>query len=284
MEGKISVTSTKGEGSEFVFEVPVEVDNKHLLQTQFREIASKIKVVKPSSFSQVYGKPLVSLLDKLEKFAKGSATVRFVSLAEYLEEPDMACDPSSSEQECDKVVVLGAEQLLMTEANSNIYPLFSTINRGALISLLHSNFVTQSHFFEPATMSKPAPESGTKAVRILLVEDNLINAEVILAMLESENVTIKHVENGQLACDALAEKSYDLVLMDVQMPVIDGYTATAEIRKTDKKTPIIGLSANVLPEEVQMAKDKGMNDYLAKPVLRASLLEKISLWSASPQD
>lgn len=283
MEGKISVTSVKGQGSEFVFEVPVEVDNKHPLQTQFKEVAAKIKVIKPSSFSPVYAKPLVSMLDKLEKFSKGETQVQFVSIAKYLEESDIFSSGFDSLQGCDQVVVLGAEQLLMSEAKENVYPLFSTINRGALINLLHTNFVTQSHYFDPASMSEQVQQIATKPVRILLVEDNLINAEVILAMLETENVTIKHAENGQLACDALAENSFDLVLMDVQMPVMDGYTATAEIRKTDKKTPIIGLSANVLPEEVQMAKDKGMNDYLAKPVLREALLEKISLWSARSQ-
>ena len=98
-------------------------------------------------------------------------------------------------------------------------------------------------------------------------------------MLDDENINIHHAENGLEACEAVANRQFDMVLMDVQMPVMDGYTANEKIRKNHPKLPIIGLSANVLPEEVQHAKDKGMNDYLAKPVLRDALLDKIRMWS-----
>lgn len=281
MSGDITVSSIKGEGSEFVFEIPIEVDNKHPLHKQFREIASSIKVLKPESLSQVYSKPLISQLDKLEKFAKGDTVVRFVTLAEYLENPEPFFDANNQDADCEHLVVLGAEQLLIADSKENIHPLFSTINRESLISLLYSHFVEQNHYFNPVAHSDSSANLQTNPLTILLVEDNVINAEVILAMLDTENMTVSHVENGQLACDAMVDSHFDLILMDVQMPIMDGYTATEEIRKTNNKTPIIGLSANVLPEEVQLAKDKGMNDYLAKPVLREALIDKISLWTAS---
>lgn len=289
MEGKISANSTKGVGSEFVFEVPIQVDNKHELHQKFRDIAGKIKLLNFKPLSAAFAKPLMAFTDKLNKFSKGDTEVQFVTLAEYLAKPkiadaDVNVDGDGVANESTSkwpVVVLGAEQLLVADPDDNIFSLFSNINRETLINLLHSSFVKAESFFDPSQSVVQSTSSGANSspIKILLVEDNVINAEVVLAMLASENMEIAHVDNGLKACSEVTQNSYDLILMDVQMPIMDGYTATAEIRKHNTDIAIIGLSANVLPEEVQKAKQQGMNDYLAKPVLRESLLDKIHRWS-----
>lgn len=302
MNGKIYATSVKGQGSEFVFEIPIDIAKQHELHNKIKAISSNIKVIKPEALNSSFAAPLRTLLERLEKFAKGDVPVQFVTFASYVSRPEAnSCvegeyrDHEYGESEGNlgkKVVILGAEQLLEGDPKDHTFSLFTTINRESLINLLHSEFVEQSVYFDPAAISHTAvnqdliqspssevnPKTSCKAAKILLVEDNFINSEVILAMLEGENVEVEHVENGLLATEKAQCNDYDLILMDVQMPIMDGYTATQEIRKYNNNVPIIGLSANVLPEEVQKAMDNGMNDYLAKPVMRETLLEKVKQW------
>ena len=109
---------------------------------------------------------------------------------------------------------------------------------------------------------------------ILLVEDNKINQLVAGDMLESLGITYDLAEDGQQAIDLVSKNSsYDLILMDIQMPVVDGYTATKRIRELGyNDLRICGLSANSLKEDLQKAEAVGMDDYLTKP-LELDMLE-----------
>jgi CheY-like chemotaxis protein len=119
---------------------------------------------------------------------------------------------------------------------------------------------------------------------MLLVEDVAVNRELIATLLSPFDVTIEMAENGQLAVDAMQRSSFDLVLMDVQMPVMDGLTAARMIRALPQpnahSTPIIAMTANVLPEQVKKCLDAGMDGHLGKPVSPAALLAVLSRWSA----
>ncbi|MFA7257080.1 MAG: response regulator [Kiritimatiellales bacterium] len=118
----------------------------------------------------------------------------------------------------------------------------------------------------------------TRALRVLLVEDNQLNRKVVLKMLEKENCLIDIAENGKAALEKLClteppEKrpAYDIILMDIQMPVMDGLQATAAIRQYDKTVPIIALTAHAMKGDREKFIEAGMNDYLAKPVHREEL-------------
>lgn len=109
--------------------------------------------------------------------------------------------------------------------------------------------------------------------RILLVEDVELNMEIAEAMLSTTGVQIEKAYNGQEAVQMVREKPcgyYDLIFMDIQMPVMDGYEATRQIRRMDRqdagKIPIVALSANALAQDVENSKDAGMNGHLAKPI------------------
>lgn len=109
---------------------------------------------------------------------------------------------------------------------------------------------------------------GFSGKRILLTEDNEINREIVIAMLEDTNVEIDCAENGKAAYEMFAAdpNKYDLILMDIQMPVMDGVEATKRIRELDQEVPIIALTANVFKEEVEKYIENGMNSHIGKPL------------------
>jgi|GEM_PF-5510766 len=107
--------------------------------------------------------------------------------------------------------------------------------------------------------------------RILLVEDNPVNRQLALKLLERMGMQVEVAENGQLALDSLARSSFDLVLMDCHMPVMDGFAAVAAIRSgnvpgIDAAVPVIAMTAGALDSDREAALAAGMNDYLAKPI------------------
>ena len=102
--------------------------------------------------------------------------------------------------------------------------------------------------------------------RILIAEDNFINQEIILGLLENSKLEIDIVENGEEAIEFHKNNKYNLILMDIQMPVLDGYSAAKEIRKIDKEIPIIAITASAMKEDIAMSKKVGMDNHLNKPI------------------
>lgn len=102
--------------------------------------------------------------------------------------------------------------------------------------------------------------------RILLAEDNFINQEIILGLLENSNIQIDIAQDGQEAIELHNKHNYTLILMDIQMPILDGYEAAKVIRQTDKIIPIIAITASAMKEDVQKTIESGMNDHLNKPI------------------
>ena len=121
--------------------------------------------------------------------------------------------------------------------------------------------------------------------RLLLVEDNLVNQEVALALLEHAGLAVELAENGQRACELVAERDYALILMDVQMPVMDGLDATRRIRAMTKGAhiPILAMTANAFADERQRCLDAGMNDHVAKPVRAEQLFKTLKFWLGQNQ-
>jgi len=136
---------------------------------------------------------------------------------------------------------------------------------------------------EPEVLSDKVSLAG---IHVLLVEDNQFNQELALELLQLQGMTVELAENGLEAVE-LVEKDhhYDVVLMDCQMPVMDGYTATKKIReKWGNKLPIIAMTANVMAEDIERATASGMNDYIAKPVNVAKMMATIAKWTLKKDD
>lgn len=117
-----------------------------------------------------------------------------------------------------------------------------------------------------------------QASHILLVEDNSINQIVAVGILESLGLSVDIASNGKEAVDKVKTQEYDLILMDIQMPIMDGFEASRKIREFNKEIPIIALSAAVMQEDKEKTKSAGMNAHLEKPINQEKLCETLSLY------
>ncbi|WP_183906645.1 ATP-binding protein [Rufibacter immobilis] len=127
----------------------------------------------------------------------------------------------------------------------------------------------------PATAQAQDPNS-LKEARVLVVEDNEFNQMVVSQLLAGWQATAELAENGLVALEKLKDKAYDIILMDLHMPFMNGYDAMAEIRKLGLKIPIVALTATVGQEEKLRIAAVGANDYLAKPFSPQQLYQKLS--------
>jgi signal transduction histidine kinase len=130
-----------------------------------------------------------------------------------------------------------------------------------------------------STETAPRPR-GPRPAHVLVVEDNAVNCLVVQAMLERMGMTVTLAHDGEQAVAAVRAQAVDVVLMDCQMPVMDGYEATRRIRSSGHEraqVPIIALTANALAEDRQRCDAAGMNDYLAKPVTGEALVAVLRL-------
>ena len=109
--------------------------------------------------------------------------------------------------------------------------------------------------------------------KILLVEDNKMNRMVIHLLFEKFNIELDDAFNGKEAVEKFKENHYDMILMDIQMPIMNGYEATKLIREIDSNIPIIALSANSMKEDIEKSLEVGMNEHLAKPINMEQLLK-----------
>ena len=119
-----------------------------------------------------------------------------------------------------------------------------------------------------------------KGARILLVEDNQINREVATELLRDAGFVVDLAENGQIALDRIRAAAYDIVLMDMQMPVMDGVTATREIRKEErfKSLPVVAMTANAMQGDRDRCMAAGMDDHVAKPIEPEELWKALLKW------
>lgn len=140
-----------------------------------------------------------------------------------------------------------------------------------------------------AEIETKTEENQEKDIQILVVEDNRLNQMVMKKLLSANlrfNYTI--VENGQEALNELNTKAYDLVLMDLQMPIMDGYEATKAIREGkinafNKDIAIIAVTADAMPKTKDRVLEIGMNDYMTKPIDKNELFNKINHFSLKPE-
>jgi PAS domain S-box-containing protein len=175
-----------------------------------------------------------------------------------------------------------ADRLALGFAQSLLKPVRQAQLFDAIASALQASV---KKVVAPAKIDEGLPDYSSK--RILVAEDNKVNQKVVLAMLGKFQCTPDLAENGQEALDRLAQQTYDLVLMDCQMPVMDGYEAVRTLRGqelTDNtaRIPVVALTAHAAAVEREKCLSVGMDDFLSKPIARPELAKMLARWLGDP--
>ncbi|TVR12441.1 MAG: response regulator [Phormidium sp. GEM2.Bin31] len=196
----------------------------------------------------------------------------FVFTAQFVELPTPTVEPSPAEES-------PAEATETSES-----PATATSAPDALGSpTSDSSTVPSASPSEEPSAAKPAEGTAASVVgKVLVVEDTHINQKVVMNQLKLLGYKAACVNNGQEALDQLQQESFDMVLMDCQMPVLDGYRATQRLRlregDSDRHTVIVGLTAHAMQGDREKCLDAGMDDYLAKPVTMEKLKSVLEHW------
>lgn len=160
--------------------------------------------------------------------------------------------------------------------------LVKPVKKFELLELVHNSFIHQSQRMTTKQSTDIKEEYGLGNT-ILLVDDNQDNRMLIRAYLKKTSFNIDEAENGQVAIDMFQKKKYDLIFMDIQMPVMDGYAASRTIRNLETEngnpqTPIIALTAHATREEVDKCLAAGCSSHLSKPIKKSTLMDSIRIY------
>jgi PAS domain S-box-containing protein len=164
--------------------------------------------------------------------------------------------------------------------------LVKPVTPSSLIDACNTALGVTASGVRPEATRRPArpadPRAGLRGARILLVEDNEVNQEVALAVLRGAGIDVSVAGNGQEALDMLGRQDFDAVLMDCQMPVMDGYAATRALRREPLRLslPVIAMTANAMVGDRDAALAAGMNDHIAKPINVSEMFATLARWVA----
>jgi signal transduction histidine kinase/ActR/RegA family two-component response regulator len=172
------------------------------------------------------------------------------------------------------VNMMGSEILVESEPNKgSVFHFTLQLNKGKYDRM-------SSAQAEPEVVEHLDKISRLEGKKILLVEDNAFNRELATILLKRKKITVFHAENGKDALKFLQSEEVDCVLMDIQMPIMDGYTACREIRNQPKfdKLPVLAMTANVMTSDVEKSRDAGMNDHIGKPLNENEVFGTLVKW------
>ncbi|MCL1139992.1 PAS domain S-box protein [Shewanella pneumatophori] len=291
MGGEIGVDSQFGHGSTFYFTVSLNVADKKVLKVKQEVEGMRILVADDNATARdILRTTLESMGFEVDVVKSGAEAVQHCKTHDYAVALIDWLMPEMNGIEAAKQILANQAQppkVLIVSAHAN-HELTDELEQLDIAGFI-TKPISASRLLDGIMLS--LGEQGTmpvrqntsnisqlllaqlKGKRILLVEDNEMNQEVASEFLEQVGVVLSIAENGQIALEKLTMQSFDLILMDCQMPVMDGYQATQALRNMPglADIPVIAMTANAMAGDKEMCLQAGMNDHIAKPV-EASLL------------
>ncbi len=281
MDGTLEVKSAEGVGSRFFFTIPFEVGRDENLPVNIEEL--QILIVDPRQNSREVLQEYIASLRGVPTAAEdGTRALEHLArrnfdlliLAEEL--PDISAH-ELQQQFTGPVIILTPQgkkrDAVISDEGKNVV-LSRPIGHNSLIQALQLALYGTTNTADKGEKVKFAP------AEILVVEDNMVNQQVAEALLNEAGLSVSLADNGEEALQLLEKKKFDLVFMDIQMPVLDGFATTREIRLQPqwKELPIIAMTAYATHEECKEIISTGMNDHLAKPIEVTELIAVLKKW------
>ncbi|MGY4611624.1 GAF domain-containing protein [Thermostichus sp. MS-CIW-38] len=318
MGGTISLQSQEGQGSTFSVEltlerqpyvqqlaqpsarIPVDLQGKRLLVVDDNATNRKILRCQAAAWGMVVeeAENAYQAMDKLRQAVREGRPFPLAVLDMQMPEVDgetlgrwIKADPQLAETQLVMMTSLGLGEHSRRAAEIGfaaylVKPVKQSRLQEALAMALGKSSGLSTSLLgigPPLSQTTPMADRPQQSLRILLAEDNPVNQKVALRQLESLGYKADVVANGQEVLDLLQKVRYDLILMDCQMPVMDGYEATRRLRQQERRsghrTVVIAITANAMQEDRERCLQAGMDDYLSKPVLKEDLQRLLNHWS-----
>lgn len=268
MNGSMEIKSEEGKGTTVSISLTLQIVDNQLGRFDVEELGDKVLVV--TEDFHLYD-TIATAFDTLNITAILVNNVNIaVQMIERLSRVECRCNHCFIDASIDASLV---------DAIKNVFDgriiTINTFNQtGSGLCLNQPVFI--SDIIE--CLCNPVEEVEETPVRVLVVEDNEINQELMTELLSENGVVVTIAENGKIAVDLLSEgdKSFDLILMDLQMPIMDGYEATRHIRELGITVPIVAVSANSFTTDRDKAYECGMTGFIAKPVDIQQILELLN--------
>ena len=291
MGGKIWVESKYNVGSSFIFEIPLKQIDKKTKIITFKD--KKVLVVDDTKSWQEAIKHLLdryqiqldfasSGLEAIKLVCNSKKSYDLILLDWKMPNYDgilTAKKLSECKNNLAKIIMISAyiKNSIIEEAKKVGVDIFleKPINPDILNNILKHIFLGEELIQEKDQKEEDYLLKNIYQLsgKILLVEDNKTNQEVITGLIQNENIKIDIATNGNEAIQKYINNKYDLILMDIQMPIMDGIEAAKIIRQKDVKIPIIALTANAMIEDIKKTKAAGMQEHLSKPIEVKKLYE-----------
>ena len=301
MGGTIEVQTAQGKGSEFIVRVPLRVQAEHRPVEKITELEGLKALVVDDDFNTCDSvtKMLVKVGMRAEWTLSGKEAVlrarQSIEMSDvyhaYIIDwrlPDMngieVTRQIRSLHDDTPIIILTAYDWSDIEVEAKAAGVTAFCSKPMFLSDLRETLMSALGQKQTDAVQEllPQKDADFKGRHILLVEDNELNREIAQEILREYGFRVDPAENGAVAVEKVstaAPGSYDLVLMDVQMPVMDGYTATRQIRALENPTlagvPILAMTANAFDEDRRRAMESGMNGFLSKPIVIGDLVQEL---------